>query len=35
VFNTLFTRTVGHYMKQHKEVTVEQLLLNNNYRAIR
>ena len=35
VFNTLYTRTVGHYMKKHPGVTVEQLLKNNNYREIR
>lgn len=35
VFNTLFTRTVGHYMKRHADVSVEQLLENNNYRSIR
>ncbi len=34
-FNTLFTRTVDRYMKQHKDVSVEQLMLNNNYRTIR
>jgi hypothetical protein len=35
VFNTLYTRTVGNYMKNHPDVTVEQLLKNNNYREIR
>ena len=35
VFNTLYTRTVGNYMKRHPEVTVEQMLKNNNYREIR
>lgn len=35
VFNTLYTRTVGHYMKRHPQVTVEQLLKNNNYKEIR
>jgi len=35
VFNTLYTRTVGNYMKKHPEVTIEQLLKNNNYKEIR
>ena len=35
VFNTLYTRTVGNYMKKHPEVTVEQLLKNNKYKEIR
>ena len=35
VFNTLYTRSVGHYMKSNPTVTVEQLLLNNNYTEIR
>lgn len=35
VFNTLYTRTVGNYMKNHPDITVEQLLKNNNYREIR
>lgn len=35
VFNTLYTRTVGHYMKKHPKITVEQMLRNNNYREIR
>ena len=34
-FNTLYVRTVDHYMKKHKSVTVEQLLQNNDYRSIR
>lgn len=35
VFNTLYTRTVGHYMKKNPHVSIEQLLKNNNYREIR
>lgn len=35
VFNTLYTRSVGHYMKSNPSVTVEQLLLNDNYTEIR
>ena len=35
VFNTVFTRTVERYVKSHPEVTVEQLLKNNNYKEIR
>ena len=35
VFNTLYTRTIGHYMKRHPNVTVEQMLKNNNYRELR
>lgn len=35
VFNTVYTRTVGHYMKRHPNVTVDQLLKNNNYQSIR
>lgn len=35
VFNTVFTRTVERYMKKHPQVTVEQLLNNNNYKEIR
>lgn len=35
IFNTLYTRTVGNYMKKHPEVSVEQMLKNNNYREIR
>lgn len=35
VFNTIYTRTVAHYMKKNPSVTVEQLLLNNNYTEIR
>ena len=31
VFNTLYTRNVGHYMKQHPDVTVEQMLKNNYF----
>lgn len=35
VFNTLYTRTVGHYMKRNPHITMEQLLKNNNYKEIR
>jgi len=35
VINTVYTRTVGHYMKRHPNVTVDQLLKNNNYQSIR
>ena len=35
LFNTVFTRTVERYMKRHPEVTVEQLLKNNNYKDFR
>ena len=35
VFNTVFTRTVDRYMKNHPKVTVDQLLKNNNYKEIR
>jgi hypothetical protein len=35
VFNTLYTRSVGHYMKLHPEVTVDQLLKTDNYKEIR
>lgn len=35
VFNTLYVRTVGHYMKTHPKVTVAQMLSNNNYKEIR
>ncbi len=35
VFNTLYTRTVAHYMKRHPHVTVAQMLANNNYKDIR
>jgi len=34
VFNTLYTRMVARYMKANPSVTVEQLLLNNNYTEI-
>jgi len=29
VFNTLYTRNVGHYMKSHPDVTVSRLLKEN------
>lgn len=35
VFNTVFVRTIDNYMKHHKWVTTEQLLRNNDYRALR
>ena len=35
VFNTLYTRTVGHYMKRNPHITIDQLLKNNNYKEIR
>jgi len=35
VFNTLFTRTVGNYMKKHSEVSVEQMLKDSDYQNIR
>ena len=35
VFNTVFTRTIGRYMKEHPKMTVEQLLNNNNYKELR
>ena len=35
VFNTLYTRTVGNYMKKHPKVSVEQMLKNSNYQEIR
>lgn len=35
VFNSLYVRTVDHYMKKNKSNTVLQLLQNNNYRSIR
>ena len=35
VFNTVFTRTIERYMKKHPQVTVEQLLKNNDYKEIR
>lgn len=35
VFNTLYVRTVAHYMKTHQEVSIEQLLNNNKYKEIR
>jgi len=35
VFNTLYTRTVGNYMKRHPKESVDQLLRNSNYREIR
>lgn len=35
VFNTLYTRAVGNYMKLHPEVTVLQLLQNNDYQSIK
>lgn len=35
VFNTVYVRTVAHYMKTHPKMTVEQLLKNNNYKEIR
>jgi len=31
VFNTLYTRNVGHFMKSHPDITTEQLLLNNYF----
>jgi len=35
VFNTLYTRTVGNYMRKHSKVSVEQMLKNSNYQEIR
>lgn len=35
VFNTLYTRSVGHYMKAHPKVSVDQLLKDTDYQAIR
>jgi len=35
VFNTLYTRTVGHYMKRNPKMKVAKMLNNNNYREIR
>ena len=35
VFNTVFTRTVKRYMKKHPNVTVDQMLKNNNYKEFR
>lgn len=35
VFNTVFTRTIGRYMKSHPKVSVEQMLKNNNYKDFR
>lgn len=31
VFNTLYTRNVGHFMKSHPNITTEQLLRNNYF----
>ena len=31
VFNTLYTRNVGHYMKSHPDVTIPQMLENNYF----
>lgn len=31
VFNTLYTRNVGHFMKSHPNVTTDQLLRNNYF----
>ena len=31
VFNTLYTRNVGHFMKSHPDITTEQLLRNNYF----
>lgn len=33
VFNTVFTRTIDYYMKSHPQITIEQMLKNNNYRT--
>lgn len=30
-FNTLYTRNVGHYMRQHPDVTVDEMLRNNYF----
>ncbi len=35
VFNTLYTRSVGHYMDTHPDVSIDQLMKNDNYKAIR
>lgn len=32
VFNTLYTRNVGHFMKTHSDVTIEQLLTSTRVR---
>ena len=29
-FNTLYTRNVGHYMKNHPKLTVDQMLKSND-----
>ena len=31
VFNTLYTRNVGHFMKSHPDITTEQVLRNNYF----
>ena len=35
VFNTVFTRTIERYMKNHPKITIDQMLRNNNYKEIR
>ena len=35
VFDTVFTRTVGRYMKSHPAVTVEQLFKDTDYKELR
>jgi len=35
VFNTVYVRTIDNYMRHHKNMTVEQLLNNNDFRSLR